>query len=210
MIKKQYGTLLPINDDDSENSIRKVKLPILGNETETKEISLDQIQPILHARIEEILCLIYDKLQESSVLENMDGGFILTGGMTHIPGIKELASEVFGNIPVKISNPKNIQNGYIDFNDPAMATIVGLLIYELDNEKSFELNSKSELRSSEILKEDETTQPVQIDQTKSDQPVHQEQNSLKDLQDIKTIKEQNPDEKPKKLGRFFDKLSRWL
>ncbi|MEA3288903.1 MAG: cell division protein FtsA [Campylobacterota bacterium] len=209
MIKKQYGTLLSINDDDNENSIRKVKLPILGNETETKEISLDQIQPILHARIEEILCLIYNKLKESSVLENMDGGFILTGGMTHIPGIKELASEVFGHLPVKISNPKNIQNGYIDFNDPAMATIVGLLVYELDTEKSFELNSKSELRSSEILKENENVQTTQNETTHTE-TIQQESHSLKDLQDIKTIKDQNQDEKPKKLGKIWDKLSRWL
>ncbi|MEA3353473.1 MAG: cell division protein FtsA [Campylobacterota bacterium] len=212
MIKKQYGTLLSINDDDNENSIKKVKLPILGNETETKEISLDQIQPILHARIEEILCLIYDKLKESSVLENMDGGFILTGGMTHIPGIKELASEVFGHLPVKISNPKNIQNGYIDFNDPSMATIVGLLLYELDTEKSFELNSKSELRSTEFAKEQETIQNNQTVQHTNTVKEHEqyEQNSLKDIQDIKTVKEQTQDEKPKKLGKIWDKLSRWL
>ena len=39
MVKKQYGTLLTPTDEDAEQNIKKVKLPIIGNDTETKEIS---------------------------------------------------------------------------------------------------------------------------------------------------------------------------
>jgi len=203
MIKKQYATLLPSKENDSENelNIKKVKLPTLGNETESKEISLDQIQPILHARIEETLCIIHDKLLESAAIESIDGGIVLTGGMTHIPGIKELASMIFANIPVKVANPRNIQNGYINFNTPSMSTIVGLLLYELDSENNFELDSNSELRK------DNLSQVHQNPQHQAQQ-IQTPPSSLNDIQEIKTVKKQ--EKKSKGLGGIFDKLSRWL
>jgi len=207
MIKKQYATLLPSKDTDAENelNIKKVKLPTLGNESESKEISLDQIQPILHARIEETLCIIHDKLLESAAIESIDGGIVLTGGMTHIPGIKELASMIFTNIPVKIANPKNIQNGYINFNTPSMSTIVGLLLYELDSENNFELDSNSELRK-------DNSSQIQNFMHQQQNVAHQQQNiahsTLNDIQDIKTVKKQ--EKKTKGLSGLLDKLSRWL
>ena len=204
MIKKQYATLLPSRENDHENelNIKKVKLPTLGNESESKEISLDQIQPILHARIEETLCIIHDKLLESAAIESIDGGIVLTGGMTHIPGIKELASMIFTNIPVKIANPKNIQNGYINFNTPSMSTIVGLLLYELDSENNFELDSNCELRkdNSAQIQNNPMQQQVQYN--------HTSQSSLNDIQEIKTVKKQ--EKKTRGLSGLLDKLSRWL
>lgn len=211
MIKRQYATLLPSNenDPDAELNIKKVKLPILGNEAESKEISLDQIQPILHARIEETLCIIAEKLSESAAIESIDGGIVLTGGMTHIPGIKELASKVFKNIPVKIANPKNIQNGYINFNTPAMSTIVGLLLYELDTEQSFELDSNTELRNDKSKKVDTVETPEQeFTNNNKKKPYQNGPSPLNDIQEIKGVKEN--DKPSKTLGGIFDKISRWL
>ncbi|PIF03866.1 MAG: cell division protein FtsA [Arcobacter sp.] len=204
MIKKQYATLLPSRDSENENelNIKKVKLPILGNESESKEISLDQIQPILHARIEETLCIIYDKLVESAAIDSIDGGIVLTGGMTYIPGIKELASMIFTNIPVKIANPRNIQNGYINFNTPSMSTIVGLLLYELDSENNFELDSNSELRKNNSL---QTQNNFMQQQTANTRP---SQSTLNDIQEIKTVNKQ--EKKSKGLSSFLDKIARWL
>ena len=202
MIKKQYATLLPSKENENENelNIKKVKLPTLGNEAESKEISLDQIQPILHARVEETLCIIHDKLLESAAIESIDGGIVLTGGMTYIPGIKELASLIFTNIPVKIANPKNIQNGYINFNTPTMSTIVGLLLYELDSENNFELDSNSELRQNNTTQTQTNPQQAQNNQISH--------TSLNDIQEIKTVKKQ--EKKTKGISGIFDKLSRWL
>ena len=205
MIKKQYGTLLPIEENENEQNIKKVKLPVLGNETESKEIALDQIQPILHARIEETLCLINDRLMESAVMENIDGGIILTGGMTNIPGVEELASLIFSNLPVKKSNPKNIQNGYIDFNNPSMSTIVGLLLYELDNENSFELDSNSDLHAKDAVK------TVKVTKAHENNSFSNENLNTHPLEEIKEIADiRNKQEKPKLLNNIFGKISRWL
>ncbi|MEA3316318.1 MAG: cell division protein FtsA [Campylobacterota bacterium] len=163
MVKNRYGTLLPItNNEDDENNvnkdsssgdnIEKIKLQKIGTDNETKEISLEQIQPILHARVEEILLLIHDRLYDGSVFENINGGIVLTGGMTLTKGVKELASKIFPNVTVKVSNPKNIQNGYVDFDTPTLSTAAGLLIYELDFPRNFELDSNKSLKRRPVKK----------------------------------------------------------
>ncbi len=205
MIKKQYATLLPYDDNENENSIKKVKLPLLGNESESKEISLEQIQPIIHARIEETLSIIHDRLVDSAAIESIDGGIVLTGGMTYIPGIKELASKVFKDIPVRISNPKNIQNGYINFNVPTMSTIVGLLLYELDCDNVFELDSNTNLVQMHTKKQNENTM-THAKETANHS--HETSESLNNIQDIKNNK---PKEAKKSLfGSVLDKMARWI
>ena len=72
--------------------ITKVKIPILGNENESKEISLDLIQPMIHSRVEEILCLLNDKITTNNLVNNING-IVLTGGMSKIPGIDLLATK---------------------------------------------------------------------------------------------------------------------
>jgi len=202
MIKKQYATLLPYGNSEHEHTIRKVKLPTIGNEAESKEIALEQIQPVIHARIEETLSIIHDKLVDSTAIESIDGGVILTGGMTFIPGIKELASKIFNNIPVKIAHPRNIQNGYINFDTPAMTTIVGLLLYELESENSFELDSNCNLRDMAELKTKQLYQKVEEERIEME-PVGE----LSDIQNIK--KEAKP---PKKSGfsNMLDKFAKWI
>lgn len=207
MIKKQYATLLPYDESENENSIKKVKLPLLGNESESKEISLEQIQPIIHARIEETLSIIYDRLVESAAIESIDGGIVLTGGMTYIPGVKELATKIFQDIPVRISNPRNIQNGYINFNIPTMSTIVGLLLYELDCDNVFELDSNTNLVQTQAKNTNENNNAMSdIQEIKKTQ--HDSSESLNNIQDIKNSK---PKEVKKSLfGSVLDKMARWI
>ncbi len=155
-IKLKYGTLLPIYDDNStdENklhNIKKIKMPIIGDEHNTKEMSLESIQVIIHARVEEILVIARDKIRKSGVFDSLGAGITITGGMSQLEGIKELAQKVFVGIPVKMANPINIPNGYMPFDDPTKATIVGLLLYGLDNNPSFELDSNKKLRQKRIV-----------------------------------------------------------
>ena len=90
--------------------------------------------------------ILKDKINQSGMSEHIDGGIVITGGMSQVPGLEELAQKIFKDIPVKVSCPINIQNGYVDFNTPTMSTIVGLLKYALDSDPFFELDSNKELR----------------------------------------------------------------
>jgi len=195
MIKNQYGTLLPMTNDynlDKNQSISKVKIPLLGNESESKEIPLIQIQPIIYARVEELLCLLKDKITSSGMSEYMDGGIVITGGMSQMPGLQELAIKIFNNIPVKVSASINIQNGYIDFNNPAMSTIAGLLKYALDQDPFFELDSNKELRKKIDIKE--------IDKSIENSDL------LQNTTELETIKIEDN----KKTNPFWKMIGQWL
>ncbi|MCK5294771.1 MAG: cell division protein FtsA [Arcobacteraceae bacterium] len=202
-VKTQYASLIPKSDILNQNTITKVKVPILGNESELKEISLDLIQPMIHARVEEILCLSRDKLIHSGLYDTIHG-IVLTGGMSKIPGIELLARKVFPNVPVKISNPINIQNGYIDFNDATLSTIVGLLFYGLDNDPAFELDSNKQLRiKKEIPKKESPTIVKKENKDTKNEENSEPHNNLNNL-DLKI------EEKKSKVSSIWKKFSEWL
>jgi len=145
MLKIKYGNLLSSYKND-DLAIKKVKIPIIGDEQNTKEMDLDSVQTIIHARVEETLILIKEKIIDSGISDYMGAGIVITGGLSQLIGIKELASNVFEDIPIKVSSPVNIKNGYVNFEDPTMSTIVGLLLYGLDRNANFELDSNKKLR----------------------------------------------------------------
>ncbi|NQY94310.1 MAG: cell division protein FtsA [Campylobacteraceae bacterium] len=200
MLKIKYGNLLNSYKND-DLAIKKVKIPIIGDEQNTKEMDLDSVQTIIHARVEETLILIKEKIIESGISDYMGAGIVITGGMSQLIGMKELASHVFENIPIKISSPVNIKNGYVNFEDPTMSTIVGLLLYGLDTNVNFELDSNKKLRQ-------------RVQQT-YDQP-----------KIVKTIDKQNEriyveteptplsiipkSAKKKGMSRFWNKVSEWF
>lgn len=159
-LKIKYGNLLKSNENE-DLTIKKVKIPRIGDEQSTSEVSLDHIQTIIHARVEEILVLVKNKLKQSGIQENIGAGIVITGGMSQLSGIKELATKVFENTPIKISNPINIKNGYMNFDDPTMSTIVGLLFYGLDDNRTYELDSNKKLMKRAVKKEELTIPPVQ-------------------------------------------------
>lgn len=151
LIKIKYGSLLQENSED-HLAIKKIKIPRMGDEQVQSETSLVDVRNIVHARVEEILVLVKQKLQRSGIADSLDAGVVITGGMSQLGGIKELATLIFENLPVKIANPKNIKNGYMSFDDPTMSNIVGLLFYTLDRNRVFELDSNKKLRRKVIAK----------------------------------------------------------
>jgi cell division protein FtsA len=213
LIKIKYGSLLANNSaEDDELTIKKIKIPRIGDEQVTEEISLVDIRNIIHARVEEILLLIKSKLSRSGIADNLDAGIVITGGMSKLKGIKELATLVFENQPVKIANPKNIKNGYMNFDDPTMSTIVGLLFYSLDKNRNFELDSNKKLRRKVI----EQRRVIQKEEIKEIQRAKQQPNDKTNI-DIK-LKSEDPTQLPKisksdkskGMARFWNKVSEWF
>jgi cell division protein FtsA len=204
-VKKKYASLYP-KDIDNTNTITKVKLPILGNESESSEVSLDLIQPMVHARVEEILCLLEDKLDQNGLRETVNS-LILTGGMSKIPGIDSLTKKIFAEFNIKISNPRNIQNGYIDFQDPTYSTIVGLLFYSLEDSTFFELNSKKQLK--EKLHFMEAIKEVIINEDSSKNNFVSEDNS-DTLESLKSIEQTHKKQKKSIWDKIMKKFGELL
>lgn len=211
LIKIKYGSLLNNNSENDQLAIKKIKIPRIGDEQVTEEISLVDIRNIIHARVEETLLLIKQKLNRSGIADNLDAGIVITGGMSRLNGIKELATLVFENQPTKIANPRNIKNGYMNFDDPTMSTIVGLLFYSLDKNRNFELDSNKKLRR-KVIKQ----KVIQKEELKEAQRnIRQAEN--KTNMDIKLKPEDTTQlpkisktDKGKGMAKFWNKVSEWF
>lgn len=211
MLKVKYGNLLSSNDNN-DLAIKRVKIPRIGDEQNTSEVSLDHIQTIIHARVEEILVMIKNQLKRSGIQENIGAGLVITGGMSQLVGIKELSSKVFENTPIKISNPMNIKNGYVNFDDPTMSTIVGLLFYSLDSNRNFELDSNKNLIKKVVRKERPSPEPVsnmqktavRVEKAKElkGEPIEKE-----DSTKLPTLSKKD---KGKGMSSFWSKVSEWF
>lgn len=123
--------------------------------------------------------------------------------MSRLPGIKELAQEVFENIPVKIANPINIRNGYMSFDDPTMSTIVGLLLYGLDPNPSFELDSNKTLRQKRVPTQQQHTH-TNLNELKPNN-IHPQNKRQQEI--LPRISEHD---KAKGVSKIWKKFSEWF
>jgi cell division protein FtsA len=213
-IKTEYGDLLKSNE---ELVNKKVRTPRIGDEKNSSEVSLEHVQTIIHARVEEVLTLVRNNLKKSGIHENLGSGIVITGGMSKLSGLKELATLVFDNLPVKISNPINIKNGYMSFEDEKMATIVGLLLYSLEPNRNFELDSNKNLIKK--IKIEEAPQRVQEpissqSKVQTSQPKEQkieiEENIIKGDHNTTILPTISKDKKGKGMSRFWNIITEWF
>jgi len=200
MLKIKYGNLLSSYKND-DLAIKKVKIPIIGDEQNTKEMDLDSVQTIIHARVEETLILIKEKIIDSGISDYMGAGIVITGGLSQLIGIKELASNVFEDIPIKVSSPVNIKNGYVNFEDPTMSTIVGLLLYGLDRNANFELDSNKKLRQRAQKNHEQPRIVKTIDKHSS---------PIQDESEPTPLSIIPKSAKKKGVSKFWNKVSEWF
>ncbi len=209
-IKTEYGNLLK-DKNEEELSIKKVRVPRIGDEQSSSEVSLEYIKTIIHARVEEILFLIKAKIDSSGINDNLGAGIVITGGICELNGLKELASLVFDKMPVKISNPVNIKNGHISFEEPNMSTIVGLILFSLDTNRNFELDS-----SKSLVKKIQKEKVMSLgDANHKIDKVHIEKTDIKDVKLSHNENEILPKIQKNKKGqgmvlKFWNKMSEWF
>ncbi|RXJ60242.1 cell division protein FtsA [Candidatus Marinarcus aquaticus] len=203
-IKMKYANLHSgsASGHEDESTIKKIKIPIIGDEQNTKEMPLDSVQTIIHARVEEILVLAKERIKKSGISDSLGAGIVITGGMSQLPGIKELAELIFDNMPVKISNPVNIRNGYMSFDDPTMSTIVGLLLYGLDPNPSYELDSNKQLRYKK-----EIQQPKAAQEQAKQAPTQTVSSQEEQTDALPTISKKD---KAKGVSKFWNKVAEWF
>ena len=134
-----YALHTPLNDAESVkinygsltyNSTELIEIPIIGEENRTKEISLNIISDVIYARVEETLMMLAKLIDNSGLRSDIGTGIVLTGGFTKLEGIKELASEIFDDMPVRIGKPRNIE-GLFDLTSFSATFLKLFMIYIL-------------------------------------------------------------------------------
>jgi len=93
-----------------------------------RQLSRQTLSEVIWARYDEIFRFIQRELRRSETDEMIkSGGLVLTGGAAAMPGVVELAEQIF-NIPVRIGLPHNIAGPEALLRDPSAAAAAGLLL----------------------------------------------------------------------------------
>ena len=120
-LKKRFGHAVPSRVDKDET----ISVPRVGG-GEVRTQSRQTLCTIIDARTEEILKLIKQEIEKSEYQDLIGAGIVLTGGVTNMEGVLDLADEIFG-MPVRIGVPRFV-SGYPELvQNPDYATTVGLV-----------------------------------------------------------------------------------
>jgi len=138
-IKINYGTL-------HGNSSDLIELPVIGDDGSTHEVSLDIVSNVIYVRVEETLMILAKALEDSRYKDQLGAGIVLTGGMTKLEGIRELASAIFDNMPIRVAKPREMDGLFETLRDPGYATAIGLVLYGAGYFTPYEIDSNKKLR----------------------------------------------------------------
>ncbi|EIP9883065.1 cell division protein FtsA [Campylobacter jejuni] len=125
-----------------------IQIPSMGDERKVNEVSLDIISNVIYARAEETLMILAKILSDNRYANAIGGGVVLTGGMTKLAGIDELAPATFDNRSVRLATArKDLITGFSEiFNDPENTCAIGLCLYGAGYFTPYELDSNEKLR----------------------------------------------------------------
>jgi cell division protein FtsA len=130
LLKTRFGSALP--DESTENEI--VSIPGLRGR-EPKEISVRNLARVIHARVEEILELVFYEIKSSGLEKKLVGGIVITGGGAQLKNITQLSEFVTG-LDSRIGYPnEHLAKGLVEeVKSPVYATGVGLVLKGLYDE----------------------------------------------------------------------------
>jgi cell division protein FtsA len=125
-IKVRYGCALPSMAADEEIEVKSV------GEAPPRRLSRHTLAEVIKPRYEELFRFIRKELHRSDWYDVIAGGIVLTGGSAQMPGVVELAEQVF-ELPVRLGVPQNVQGLKDVVRNPAYSTATGLLLYGRQN-----------------------------------------------------------------------------
>ncbi len=109
-----------------------IEVPSVGGR-KPRLLSRHILSEILEPRVEEIFTLVDQEIERTGLKELMASGMVITGGSALLPGIAEIADQVF-QLPTRIGFPQRI-SGLVDVvNGPMFATAVGLVLYGMEHQ----------------------------------------------------------------------------
>ena len=196
-VKLTYGSLLtPTND--------LIELPIIGDEDNTHEVSLEVVQNVIFARVEETLMILAQFIENSGLKDQIGAGVILTGGFSKMEGIRDLAIATFGSMPVRIAKPKEMDGLFENLRDAEYSSAVGLVMYAASEYTPYEIDVNKKVRHAN----ETPTSQTEVDFTALEAvpivPAQDEKNETDTMVTLPSKKEKKSDE-----AGTFNKFWNW-
>lgn len=167
-IKREYGYAIPEDASDDEF----FPVPVIGKEEPVK-VDEKYLSEIIEARVVQIFNTIKKALDQVEARE-LPGGIVLTGGGSAIPGVLELAEEIF-EVNVKHYVPEEM-----GMRNPIFATSLGLIKYMGEQD---EINLVAKKKAGKPVQEAAKVVPMQHKQQKPVQ-MQQEQTHMQQPEEM--------------------------
>jgi len=125
--KEQYATAYAQLVDPRET----VELPG-PSPNQKRAVARELIAHIVEQRLDEMFGLVQQELQDTELLDKLGAGIVLTGGTVALPGIVELAQQIFA-APVRYGVPREGLRGLADaVARPKFSIAAGLALWGAD------------------------------------------------------------------------------
>lgn len=120
-IKLRYGIAKQV----LANPADMVEVPGLGDRS-PRLVNRQALGAVIEPRVEELFGLVQQVIRDSGYEDLLASGIVLTGGSSLLPGMVELAEDVFLK-PVRVATP-DYSGGLADvMRNPRFSTVMGLL-----------------------------------------------------------------------------------
>ena len=152
LLKTKFGSAWPGENKDNEI----VSIPGLRGR-DPKEITLKNLSKIIHARVIEIVEQVFLEIKNyghEETKKKLIAGIVLTGGGAQLKHIKQLVEYITG-MDTRIGYPNEhlASNSDPELSSPQFATVIGLLMKGIDDNKK---KSKIEKQEEAISKTTKT------------------------------------------------------
>ncbi|OZB47143.1 MAG: cell division protein FtsA [Polynucleobacter sp. 39-45-136] len=121
-LKIQYG----IARQDMADPATMIDVPGVGDR-EPRPMSKQALAAVIEPRVEELFTLVRGVVRDSGYEDMVSSGIVLTGGTSLMPGMVELAEQVFLR-PARIGTPEYRGHLHEVLRSPRFATSIGLLM----------------------------------------------------------------------------------
>ena len=177
-----------------KNEEELIDISVIGNEHEKQKASLEAITQIMSARIEETFLLLRKEIEDSGLKNKIGTGIVLTGGFTNFYNAREIASQFFEGLPVRIGLPKEIGGLFENLKMPQYSCVLGLILYGIREGINYEIDSNNRFVAKKLEHEIEKIEP-QFDE---------EEEKIKEKEEVTSIIS------TKKEAGAFQKFKTWL
>jgi len=189
-IKLNFETLV-------KNEEELIDIAVIGNEQEKQKASLEAITQIISARIEETFLLLKKEIEDSGLKNKIGTGIVITGGFTNFYNIKEIASQFFEGLPIRIGTPKELGGLFENLKMPQYSCVLGLVLYGIREGINYEIDSNNKFIAKKLEHEIENKE-LTFDEEK------EEKEKLQEKEEVASIIS-----KKEKVG-FTQKFKIWI
>ncbi len=131
-----HRVLRPDDDEKREKPSDEIDLSSLNLPEEVRKVSYKTlVDGIIRPRMNEIFTMIGIEIKKSGYGGQTPAGLVLTGGGAMTVGIKDAAKRMLA-MPVRVGTPSDLKGIVDEVQNPAYASVVGLLMYGAKNDTS--------------------------------------------------------------------------